>query len=62
MITMECKEVCIPGEVQVLGLEKNFFLCFKAVSKDLFVLCRLFICLRSWCDGEKKKSESRERK
>lgn len=23
MITMECKEVCIPGEVQVLGLEKK---------------------------------------
>lgn len=54
MITMECKEVCIPGEVQVLGLEKKKK-CFKAVSKDLFVLCKLFICLRSWCNGKKEK-------
>lgn len=42
MIAMECKEVCILGEVRVLVLEKKKKKrCWAVLSQDVFVLCRL---------------------
>lgn len=53
MITMECKEVCIPGEVQaaLFGKDKKKNLC-----SDLFVLLQI-VYMTVWCDREGKKEK-----